>query len=116
MSWRDDPRPVTDALAHVRRELGAPEPGLLDAIRASWSDLVGPALGDHSEPLHLSGGRLRIYVDDPAWAGQFRYLADQLITSLGERVPEAGVREITVAAHRGGSEAEPGAGEGGFDH
>ncbi|MBK5289149.1 MAG: DUF721 domain-containing protein [Acidimicrobiia bacterium] len=107
MSWSDEPRRVTDALRHVRRELGAPDPGFLDAIRASWSELVGDALGAHSEPLHLRGGRLRIFVDDPAWAGQFRYLADQLVATLHERVPGAGVREISVAANRSIGDAEP---------
>ncbi len=100
MSWSDDPRPVTDALRHVRSELGAPDPGFLDAIRASWSELVGDALGAHSDPLHLQRGRLRIFVDDPAWAGQFRYLADQLVAALREQVPGAGVREISVVADR----------------
>lgn len=107
MSGTDGPRPVTDALRHVRRELGTPEPGHFEAIRDSWAELVGDALADHSTPLHLRGGVLRISVDDPAWAGQFRYLADGLVTALAERVPGAGVREISVVVNRPGTAGEP---------
>lgn len=107
MSGTDGPRPVTDALRHVRRELGTPEPGHFEAIRDSWPELVGDALADHSTPLHLRSGVLRISVDDPAWAGQFRYLADGLVTALAERVPGAGVREISVVAERPGTGGEP---------
>ena len=102
MSDADGPRPVTDALRHVRRELGTPEPGHFEAIRDSWPELVGVSLAAHSTPIHLRGGVLRISVDDPAWAGQFRYLADGLVTALTERVPGAAVREISVVASRPG--------------
>ena len=100
----DDPQPVSDALRHLRRELGTPEPGHFEAIRDSWAELVGDALAAHSAPLHLRAGILRISVDDPAWAGQFRYLADGLVTALTERVPGAAVREISVVATRPGAD------------
>lgn len=102
----DGPRPVNDALRHVRRELGAPAPGYFEAIRDSWPELVGESLAAHSTPLHLRSGSLRILVDDPAWAGQFRYLTDGLVRALGERVPEAGVLEISVVASRGADSPE----------
>ncbi len=100
MTFSDDPRRVDDALRHVRRELGAPEPGHFTEIRDAWPDLVGASLADHSEPIHLRGGVLRIVVHDPAWASQFRYLADSLVAALSERVPGAAVREISVVARR----------------
>jgi predicted nucleic acid-binding Zn ribbon protein len=105
---RDRPRPVSDALRHVRRELGTPAPGYFELIRDSWPELVGAALADHSVPSHLRSGVLRVIVDDPAWAGQFRYLADGLVQALGERVPEAGVREVSVVADRSPREPETG--------
>lgn len=105
MNGPDAPRPVSDALRHVRRELGTPAPGYYELIRDSWPELVGGALADHSFPSHLRAGVLRVVVDDPAWAGQFRYLADGLVQALGERVPEAGVREVSVVANRSGSDS-----------
>ena len=105
-----EPRPIGDAMARVRRELGTPEPSQFEQIRDSWPELVGDSLAEHSAPLHLRSGVLRIQVDDPAWAGQFRYLADSLVAALTERVPGAGVREISVVAARSGESARaPGA-------
>jgi predicted nucleic acid-binding Zn ribbon protein len=93
----------------VRRELGTPAPGYFEEIGDRWAELVGDALAGHSTPLHLRSGTLRVVVDDPAWAGQFRYLADGLVTALAEQVPEAGVREISVVADRskGGPDEDP---------
>lgn len=110
-----DPRPVGDALARVRRELGTPEPSQFEQIRDSWPELVGDSLSEHSVPLHLRSGVLRIRVDDPAWAGQFRYLADGLVTALAERVPGAGVREISVVAARPNDQGRAPAPEGSED-
>jgi hypothetical protein len=103
------PRPVSDALRHVRRELDTPAPGYFERIRDSWPELVGAALADHSSPSHLRSGVLRVVVDDPAWAGQFRYLADGLVQAIGERVPEAGVREVSAVARRSVDGADPAA-------
>ena len=100
MSDRDGLRRVDDALRHVRRELGAPEPGHFTDIRDSWVELVGASLAAHSAPITLRSGVLRISVDDPAWASQFRYLADGLVDALTERVAGAAVREISVVVGR----------------
>lgn len=100
----EDPRPVADALRAVRRQLGTPAPSVLERVRAAWPDLVGAALADHSTPLHLRAGVLRIGVDDPAWASQFRYLADTLVATLAQRVPEATIREISVTARSVGTD------------
>ena len=80
---------------------------MLDRIRVAWPELVGETLAAHSVPLHLRDGVLRIGVDDPAWAGQFRYLVDGLVAELSERVPYAAIRDISV----GGSRPDQGSGE-----
>ncbi len=98
----EDPRPVGDALRAVRRQLGTPAPSVFERVRAAWPEIVGDDLARHSAPLHLRAGVLRVGVDDPAWGGQFRYLADTLVTALGERVPEAAIREVSVTAGRPG--------------
>ena len=92
-----------DALRAVRRQLGTPAPSVFERVRAVWPEVVGDALARHSAPLHLRAGVLRVGVDDPAWGGQFRYLADTLVTALAERVPEAAIREISVTAGRPGA-------------
>jgi predicted nucleic acid-binding Zn ribbon protein len=98
----EEPRPVGDALRAVRRQLGTPAPSVFERVRAAWPEIAGEALARHSAPLHLRAGVLRVGVDDPAWGGQFRYLADTLVTALAARVPEAAIREISVTAGRPG--------------
>lgn len=107
-SLAEEPRPIGDALARVRRELGTPEPNVLDQVRASWTELVGEALAGHSVPLHLRDGVLRVTVDDPVWAGQFRYLADGLVAELRRLVPKAAITQISVGAPRGGTDTPDG--------
>jgi predicted nucleic acid-binding Zn ribbon protein len=80
---------------------------VFERVRAAWPEVAGEALARHSEPIHLRAGVLRVRVDDPAWGGQFRYLADTLVSALAERVPEAAIREISVT----GRAAEAGPGE-----
>jgi predicted nucleic acid-binding Zn ribbon protein len=94
----DEPRPVSDALRRVRRDLGAPEPGAFERLRQRWPDLVGSALAAHSEPVGVRDGRLRVVVDDPAWGGQFRYLHDALVENVGEAFPDLAIREVSVTA------------------
>ena len=107
----EEPRPVGDALRAVRRQLGTPAPSVFERVRAVWPELVGDALARHSSPLHLRSGVLRVGVDDPAWGGQFRYLADTLVAALAEQVPDAAIREISVTAGRPGEAVPPTADE-----
>ncbi len=103
----DEPRPVSDALRRVRRDLGAPEPGAFERLRRRWPDLVGAALAAHSEPVGVREGRLRVVVDDPAWGGQFRYLHDALVGNLAEAFPDLAIREVSVTAQPSGGRPGP---------
>lgn len=98
----DEPRPVSDALRRVRRDLGAPEPGHLERLRHRWPEIVGTALAAHSDPVGVREGRLRVVVDDPAWGGQFRYLHDALVATLDEAFPDLAIREVSVTASPSG--------------
>lgn len=96
---RDDtavPR-VDEALGAIRRELGLGAPGEIDLVAEVWAELVGPALAAHSRPRAVRGGILSIVVDDPVWAGQFRYLDQVLVERIGATLPAVTVREVRVA-------------------
>ena len=105
----DDPRPLSDALRRVRRDLGAPEPGAFERLRQRWPELVGSALADHSEPVGVREGRLRVVVDDPAWGGQFRYLHDALVSTVADAFPDLAIREVSVTASPSGGRTRPAA-------
>jgi predicted nucleic acid-binding Zn ribbon protein len=98
----DDPRPVGDALAAVRRELSAPDPAGLEGLAAEWESLVGEVLAAHSEPVAVVAGVLRVRADAPAWAGQLRFLHQSVLDRLRADRPELDVTEMHVSVAREG--------------
>lgn len=96
----DDPRPLSDALRSVRRDLGLGEPSHFDAITAAWDDLVGAPLAAHSRPRALRDGVLAIAVDGPEWASQLRYLDQILLERVAADLPSLDVREVRVSVVR----------------
>ncbi|HEY7439803.1 MAG TPA: DUF721 domain-containing protein [Acidimicrobiia bacterium] len=103
----DDPRPVGDALAAVRRDLAAPEPAALEGLAEEWETLVGEVLAAHSEPVAVVAGVLRVRVDAPAWAGQLRFLHQSVLDRLRGERPELGVTDMHVSVAREGGFAKP---------
>ena len=47
-----------------------------------WEEAVGPAIAANVRPVRLEQGTLLVEVDDPAWATQVRFLADDVRTRL----------------------------------
>jgi predicted nucleic acid-binding Zn ribbon protein len=99
-----EPPPVTHALDAIRREFRMGAPSEIDALVASWDQLVGAALAAHSRPQTVRGGVLVVLADAVAWAGQLRYLDQVLVERIAEELPTVTVREVRVSVAR-----EPGA-------
>ncbi len=100
---RDDPRSVRDSLAAVARDLGMPDPDVLGALHARWSDIAGEQLSMHARPRSLLDGVLTVAVDDPAWATQIRYLEDELRARASELLGDGLVRSVRVVVERPGA-------------
>lgn len=99
MSW-DDPVPVTDALDGLLRSLrGGAGRAEVGGVFGRWEEAVGTALAANVRPVRLEHGALLVEVDDPAWATQVRYLADDLIARLAE-VTGVAVDRIDVRVRR----------------
>jgi predicted nucleic acid-binding Zn ribbon protein len=98
-----DPIAVGDAAAMVSAELGLAEPRVFARLVAAWNEIVGPTLGAHSRVRTLRDGVLEIAVDSPAWATEFRYLADDLVERASEVVGPG-----VVTAVRASVDAPPG--------
>jgi predicted nucleic acid-binding Zn ribbon protein len=75
-----------DSLAELARSLGMREPDALARVFAAWPEAVGPAIAAATRPVALRDGALAVEVDGPEWATQLRYLEDQLVRVLTERV------------------------------
>jgi predicted nucleic acid-binding Zn ribbon protein len=103
MGWRplpgdNDPGPVHvgTSVERVLRHLGAPKVDALGAVFGDWERLVGPRVAEHAAPVALSGGRLVVRADDPAWASQLRWLEQDLLARLDAALGPQTVTSIEV--------------------
>jgi predicted nucleic acid-binding Zn ribbon protein len=98
----DEPVPITAALDRVMRGLrGGESRRSVGGVFGRWEEAVGPALAAHVRPIRLERGTLLVEVDDPAWATQLRFLADDVRTRLRETVGVA-VDHLEVRVARPG--------------
>ncbi len=93
----DEPPRLRDALAAVGAELGLPRPGVLDALRAAWLDVVGAEVAALATIGALREGVLTVVVDAAPWATQLRYREGELV-QWANRVaaPAAPVASVRV--------------------
>ena len=75
----EEPVAVTAALDRVLRSLrGGAGRREVGGVFGRWEEAVGPAVAAHVRPVRLERGTLLVEVDDPAWATQVRFLADDV--------------------------------------
>lgn len=82
---RDDDElvPVTDSLDGLLRSLrGSPGRAELQGVFGRWEEAVGAAIAANVRPIRLERGTLLVEVEEPAWATQVRFLADDLRARL----------------------------------
>jgi predicted nucleic acid-binding Zn ribbon protein len=51
-----------------------------------WREIVGDPIADNVTPVRLDDKRLVVEVSEPAWATQFKFLEQQVIHTLRERL------------------------------
>lgn len=84
----------------VLRYLQAPETSVVQSIFSDWPGLVGELVGAHSRPIDVADGILVIEVDDPAWASELGWLADDLVGRIRDRLDTNEINEIQVRVRR----------------
>jgi predicted nucleic acid-binding Zn ribbon protein len=76
------PRRLRESLDRLLGTMKAPPVDVLTVVFGSWSDVVGEDLAAHSRPTALDGDRLVVTCDSSAWASEFRWLEQQVLTNL----------------------------------
>ena len=79
-------RRLGDSVNELARSLGMRQPDAFARVHAAWPDVVGPAVAAATRPTRLQDGTVTIEVDGAEWATQLRYLEEQLVAVLTERV------------------------------
>jgi predicted nucleic acid-binding Zn ribbon protein len=96
MTSRDEPVPLSEAVAKVGKELGVPAPDALSTLLARWPDIVGPAVAAHATVRSVRDGECTIEVDGPAWATQLRYAANDVVARANTHCGEAVLTSVRV--------------------
>jgi hypothetical protein len=95
------PRPVSDSLAAVARNLGgAGGPALVDLLQR-WPEVVGEGLAAHCVPVSLRAGTLTIAAYESAWAAQLGWLEAELRRRLDDAIGAGTVTRIAVRVRPG---------------
>ncbi|CAA9248099.1 MAG: hypothetical protein AVDCRST_MAG10-2021 [uncultured Acidimicrobiales bacterium] len=90
------PRPISDSLAAVARNLGgAGGPALVDLLQR-WPEVVGEQLAAHCVPVSLRAGTLTIAAYESAWGAQLGWLEADLRRRLDEALGADVVTRIAV--------------------
>ncbi len=96
----EDPLPLTDALDGLLRSLrGGAGRAEVGGVFGRWEEAVGAALAAHVRPVRLEHGTLLVEVQDPAWATQVRFLADDMRDRLAQ-ITGVAVEQIDVRVGR----------------
>lgn len=106
-SGPDGPRPMRAGIDRLLRHLRAPSTSIVQSVFSDWPALVGELIGEHTRPVEVVDGTLTIEVDDPAWAAELRWLADELIGRIRAGLGTNEINEIQVRIARGKTGGAP---------
>ena len=90
------PTPFGASLDQLARRLGLAPTQALVGVFGRWDELVGQPMASHVTPVSLRKGILVVAVDEPGWATQVRYLADDLRRRCNEAAGDGAVVDIVV--------------------
>lgn len=89
-------RPIGASLGELSTRFGLAAPTTLHAVFAGWPALVGEPLASHVRPTSLRDGVLRLTADEGAWATQVKYLGQELVDRMNERLGDRVVEQLVV--------------------
>lgn len=91
-----DPQPVGVAVERLIEDQGWQRESTVAVLMADWSQVVGPGLADHLQPLSFADGELVCQAESTAWATQVRLLLPQLHRMIDDRVGRGVVSRIRI--------------------
>lgn len=103
MAWRDAPAdpdrpgaPVKSSLEYLVRKLGMPSTDALSAIFRKWPEIVGSDLAEHSRPIALRDGVLRVTVSDSQRLTQLKWAGPKVVERLNAVSKDGTVQRLEL--------------------
>jgi predicted nucleic acid-binding Zn ribbon protein len=89
-----DPKPLGATIDALTAQLGWSGPLSQHELLATWPEIAGDEIAQHSEPIAIEGGVLQVRCESTAWATQLRMMRSELLRAIADRHPQAGVETI----------------------
>ena len=83
-----------DVAQHFVTKWVSPRQARFGAVVEVWSQLLPVELRRHCEIVNISGGRLKVRVDSPAYMYELQLCSSQLLKELQRQCPKARLTEI----------------------
>jgi predicted nucleic acid-binding Zn ribbon protein len=103
MTWKPLPpeepvpgAPVNRSLEYLVKKLGMPKMDTLAVVFRQWPEVVGPNIAEHSRPLSLRDGVLKVVVDDSQWLTQLKWAGSKVVERLNAELPEPAVERLEL--------------------
>ncbi len=65
-------------------------------VSALWSEVVGPKISEHAQPIRVRGGRLFVGVEDSVWLHQLSLLREKIVRELNQRAGRTVLKDIVL--------------------
>jgi predicted nucleic acid-binding Zn ribbon protein len=89
-----DPHGLGDVIDGLATRMGWTSPLARSELLGSWSEIVGAETAEHAIPAGIEEGVLTVRCDSTAWATQLRLMRGQIITTIAQRYPSAGIDSV----------------------
>jgi predicted nucleic acid-binding Zn ribbon protein len=80
----------------VLASLGTPSAAAMGDLFDDWAGLVGDQLAAHARPVRLRGTTLVLVVDQPGWATQVKWMANDVLERLATGLGDGVVTDLEV--------------------
>lgn len=89
-----DPHGLADVIEGLTSKMGWTSPLAQSELLASWPEIVGSELAQHSSPVSIDEDVLTVQCDSTAWATQLRLMRTSITTLIVQKYPDAQIDSI----------------------
>ncbi len=66
----------------------------------NWKDIVGPTVGDNTEPISYRNGTLWLCVKNSVWMHQMTFMVEPIMNSVNQKYKKGFVKEVRFTLDR----------------